>query len=55
MTTSLHERFRVRSYEADPLGRMQVPILCRLLQEVATLHAAELGVAVDALVGRGPA
>ncbi len=49
------ERFRVRSFETDPLGRLQVPILCRLLQEVATLHAAELGVAVDALVNRGVA
>jgi medium-chain acyl-[acyl-carrier-protein] hydrolase len=51
----LREQFRVRSYEADPLGRLQVPILCRLLQEAATAHAAELGVAVDALVDRGVA
>jgi acyl-ACP thioesterase len=55
MTTRLSERFRVRSYEADPLGRLQVPILCRLLQEVATAHAAELGVAVEALIDRGVA
>ena len=45
----------MRSYEADPLGRLQVPILCRLLQVAATAHAAKLGVAVDALVGRGTA
>lgn len=55
MTTSLRERYRVRSYEADPLGRLQVPILCRLLQEVATAHAAELGVAVDSLIESGVA
>jgi medium-chain acyl-[acyl-carrier-protein] hydrolase len=48
-------RYRVRSDEADPLGRLQVPTLCRLLQEAATAHAAELGVAVDALIGRGVA
>jgi len=51
----LREKFRARSYEADPLGRLQVPILCRLLQEVATAHAAELGVAVDALIDSGVA
>jgi acyl-ACP thioesterase len=45
----------VRSYETDPLRRLQVPTLCRLLQEAATAHAAELGVAVDALIGRGVA
>jgi acyl-ACP thioesterase len=51
----LKGQFRVRSYEADPLGRLQVPILCRLLQEAATAHAAELGVAVDALIDSGVA
>ena len=30
------------------MGRLQVPILCRLLQQTATAHAAEIGVAVDA-------
>jgi len=54
-TARLSERFRVRSFEADPLGRLQVPILCRLLQEAATAHAAELGVAVDTLVDSGVA
>jgi acyl-ACP thioesterase len=54
-TARLSKRFRVRSFEADPLGRLQVPILCRLLQEAATAHAAELGVAVDALVDSGVA
>jgi len=54
--TAVHSKvFRVRSYETDPLGRLQVPILCRLLQEAATAHAAELGVAVDALIESGVA
>jgi len=49
------ETFRVRSYEVDPLGRLQVPILCKLLQEVAVAHAAMLGVAVETLLDRGTA
>jgi acyl-ACP thioesterase len=48
-------RFRVRSYETDPLGRLQVPILCKLLQEVAVAHASILGVAVETMAGRGTA
>lgn len=55
MKPTLRERHRVRPYETDPLGRLQVPTLCRLLQEAATAHAAELGVAVDALIGRSVA
>ena len=47
------DRFRVRSYETDPLGRLQVPILCKLLQEAATAHAAVLGVAVETLIENG--
>ena len=46
---------RVRSYETDRLGRLQIPILCRWLQEAATIHAAELGVAVERLVDSGVA
>jgi acyl-ACP thioesterase len=49
------EIFRVRSYEVDPLGRLQVPILCKLLQEVAVTHAGMLGVAVETLLERGTA
>ena len=49
------KRFRVRSYETDPLGRLQVPILCKLLQEAATAHAAILGVAVETLIDSGVA
>jgi len=48
-------RFRVRSYETDPLGRLQVPILCKLLQEVAVAHASILGVAVETMAERGTA
>jgi len=44
---------RVRSYETDPHGRLEVPILCKLLQEAATIHAAELGVSVESLIGDG--
>jgi acyl-ACP thioesterase len=44
---------RVRSYETDTHGRLQVPILCKLLQEAATLHAAELGVSVESLIDEG--
>jgi acyl-ACP thioesterase len=46
---------RVRSYETDPNGRLQAPILCRYLQEAATIHAAQLGVSVGALVADGVA
>ncbi len=55
MKATHRERFRVRSYETDPLGRLQIPILCKLLQEVATTHASLLGVAVEILFERGTA
>jgi acyl-ACP thioesterase len=48
-------RFRVRSYETDQHGRLQPPILCKLLQEAATEHAALLGVAVEDLIDGGVA
>jgi acyl-ACP thioesterase len=44
---------RVRSIETDARGRLQVALLCRLLQEAATLHAAELGVSVESLIADG--
>jgi acyl-ACP thioesterase len=44
---------QVRSYETDPEGRLQVPILCQHLQETATAHAAILGVAVETLIDSG--
>ncbi len=49
------QELTVRSYETDPVGRLQVPILCKLLQEVAVAHAAILGVAVETLFERGTA
>jgi len=49
------DTFRVRSYELDPFGRLQIPILCQLLQEVAVAHASRLGVAVETLLDRGTA
>lgn len=55
MKTKLDSRFRVRSYETDPLGRLQVPILCKLLQEVAVAHAEILGVGVESLINSGVA
>ena len=47
--------FRVRSHETDPQGRLQVPILCRLLEAAATGHARVLGVAVETLLESGVA
>ena len=55
MKAVYRESFRVRSYELDPLGRLQIPILCKLLQEVATTHATLLGVGVDTLIDSGVA
>ncbi len=55
MKAKHHDRFRVRSYETDPLGRLQVPILCKLLQEVAVAHASILGVSVETMAERGTA
>ena len=49
------QRIKLRSYETDPLGRLQVPILCKLLQEVAVAHASILGVAVEKMAERGTA
>lgn len=55
MRTIYRQEFRVRAYETDPHGRLQAPILCKLLQEAATAHAAELGVAVETLIESGVA
>ena len=55
MKAKHNNRFRVRSFETDPLGRLQVPILCKLLQEAASAHAAILGVAVETLIESGVA
>lgn len=49
------KKFRVRAYETDPYGRLEVAILCKLMQETATAHAAILGVSVEALMENGVA
>jgi len=49
------QRFRVRAYETDPNGRLEVPILCKLMQETAVAHAAILGVSVETLMDNGVA
>jgi acyl-ACP thioesterase len=53
MRTTYRESFQVRSYETDTRGRLQVPILCQLLEEAAVAHAAILGVAVESLIDLG--
>lgn len=40
---SLTQRFAVRSYEVEPDGRLRLVSLLRMLQEVAWLHAQQLG------------
>ena len=55
MRTTYSEAFKVRSYETDTRGRLQVPILCQLLEQAAVAHAAILGVAVESLIDSGVA
>ena len=55
MKATHRQSFTVRSYETDPQGRLQVPILCKLLQEVAVAHASILGVAVETMAERSTA
>jgi acyl-ACP thioesterase len=55
MRSTHQQRFRVRAYETDTHGRLQAPILCKLLQEAATAHAGLLGVAVETLIDKGVA
>src|SRR5512133_1850997 len=47
------ESFAVHTYEVDAFGALAVPALSGYLSEVAGLHAAELGVGLDALMARG--
>jgi acyl-ACP thioesterase len=47
------EAFAVHSYEVDAFGTLAVPALSGYLSEVAGLHAAELGVGLEALMARG--
>jgi medium-chain acyl-[acyl-carrier-protein] hydrolase len=53
--TEHRQQFTVRAYETDPQGRLQPPILCRLLQEVAVAHANRLEVGVGLLIDHGVA
>jgi len=43
------ESFRVRSYEVDPRGRLTPRALCGYLQEVAGVHATQLGASMERL------
>jgi acyl-ACP thioesterase len=45
--------FPVHTYEVDAFGTLEVPALSGYLQEVAALHAAELGVGLEVLRARG--
>ncbi len=47
------DAFAVHTYEVDAFGTLAVPALSGYLSEVAGLHAAELGVGLDALMARG--
>ncbi len=50
---TLRERFTVHSYEVDAFSTLTVPALAGFLQEAAGLHAAALGVGMDALQPKG--
>jgi acyl-ACP thioesterase len=45
--------FPVHTYEVDAFGALEVPALSRYLQEVAGLHAEELGTGIEALRAKG--
>ena len=45
--------FPVHTYEVDAFGTLEVPALSGYLQEVAGLHAGELGVGLDVLRAKG--
>lgn len=47
------ETFAVRSYEVDAFDTLALPALAGYLQEVAGLHAAEMGCGMEDLMGRG--
>lgn len=51
--TRATELYSVRSYEIDTQGQVTVPALCNYLQESAGLHARQLGVSVEQLLGDG--
>ena len=47
------ENFKIRGYEIGPDHRVPLQNLCGYMEEAASLHAAELGFAVEELAGRG--
>ena len=47
------ESFRVRSYEVDPRSRLTARALCAYLQEVAGVHAEQLGASMARLAESG--
>jgi acyl-ACP thioesterase len=49
------DRYTIRSYDADASGKAAVPALCRLLQETAYHHAANLGMGYENLLENGTA
>ncbi len=50
---SRKETFAVHSYEVDAFGTLAVPALSGYFQELAGMHASELGVGLEALIARG--
>jgi acyl-ACP thioesterase len=51
--STLRASFPVHTYEVDAFGTLEVPAVSGYLQEVAGLHAAQLGVGLDVLRARG--
>ena len=41
------EKFRIRTYECDVNGRIKIFSLMQYLQEIAALHAEQLGIGID--------
>ncbi len=48
-----HQRFDIRSYEADSTGKARVSTLCNLLQEAASKHSNHLGFGYHDIVSAG--
>lgn len=52
MTSLFEQTYFLTPAECNPEGRMPITLLINRLIEVATLHANDLGIGYDALVGR---
>jgi medium-chain acyl-[acyl-carrier-protein] hydrolase len=50
---TFREEFAVHGYATDAFGTLTVPALSGFLMEAAGLHAATLGVGIDALIAKG--